>query len=520
MSTTARRDEDPTHYQAFASALELAQAPLRQGLTKAQWAARHLEMQNRQIPALLAAERRFVDALRRVPRGIRVFSELCALLEGDRQQAVLVRTMSRERNQVFQGLVLPAARRRYYEYLPDLAWNWAFVQHAWRFARPPEHIRLSLAARCPGALPEPAERCFGVGGEVLRTMVQATEEIYSLRHELVVTNLLLVVDRARAFQRCTPATLHSSQMDLISVATEGLLAGMDKVMLECRPAPHWEPTWHPVAGFAYWRGQSASPDPRVFEMPTFAYSGYRIEGHHTASKHVAKEERPQCPASVFRTTAIGRMGAQLIKSYSQTHMHMGPDDKRLLYQANRVASRNSDGGRPDYEGMATQILRDRVAYTLSVRTRLDSRQVSRAMAEALDELDESADWRAVSAKISAHSTAPEGQEEETPVDPRLEQLETIAPEVVRRARADAPTAEQVAGVMLANSFVPCVDDEGEDKSDALSSHAAPEDQRPDLAAERAGRSSMVHRVLKKLSILERKLLVLLDLAPLDCLQPT
>ncbi len=506
-STPLREDDEGlTHYQTFARSLKVAQAPFKGDMTRAAWSKEQLDLQNQQVPELIAAERAFVDAvcsskrLREV-----VFRSFVEHVATHPKAGAMVRGFSRERNLVFVREVMPAFVRRQWWLLPSFAWSWGLVNFAWQFVRTDSPTWERLGRYCNGSRLLPAATLVKVQPELLTIMLRATERIARLRSDLVVTNMQLVVDRAMAFFRCTPQTLQSTEMDLISVATEGLLAGVDKVMIECQPAAHWAPSWHPVAGFAYWRGQSAEPPTTVgpggieivrpFVMPEFTSSGYRIDGHHTAAKHVSKVERVECPASVFRTTAIGRMGGRLIQSYSQTHMHLGPDDKRLLYQANKVAAKHSETGTPDYQGMADHILRDRVSWTLAQRTGLEPRAVSEAIGEMFDQEQ---DWEVVGQRLSC--------------------VVETAPAIVAKARRRAPTAGAVSKVMLANSVVSVVDDEGEDRLNEVSSYSAPSDERPDRACEARSQINLLHRALEVLSILERKLLVLLGLAPVECMK--
>lgn len=518
------RPEQKTHYQQFAQSLELQLQRFRGDMTKREWRDTQLELQNKQVVDMVRTERAFVDALATQPSlHKRVFRALFAYLKGQPRVAAATRPFLRERNLVFVREVMPAVERGHWGRFSTYALNWAFLCFAWALIKLRETELQERLARLVGkSLPViPGQPPVStVRRPLAEVLLEHTATLKRLRDELVVTNMPLVVDRASAFERATPWTPLVEQMDHISVATEGLLAGIDKVMIECRPAAHWKPTWHPVGdpSIAYWRGQSAAPEGQSFEYPEFVVSGYRVENHHTAAKHVPREERPQCPATVFRTTAIGRMGGRLITSYSQTHMHLGPDDKRLLYQCNKVASKHADSTGINFGAVAEHVLRDRVAWTLAQRFGLDARQVSGEIDEALREAG--GDWEGASValggrlyglKVQDESVVPES------VDP--ERFYHVSEEVVVRAKKRAPTRDAVAGVMLACSTVSTIDDEGEDRLNEAASYSAPVSEQPDVVADRAEEKWAIGIALNTLSILEKKVLVLLGLVGIEYLQP-
>lgn len=517
----SRQDPQKTHYQSFAQSLELQLQQFRGDMTKREWRDAQLEMQNQQVVDMMREERAFVDMLASQPSlHERVFRSLLAYIKSHTRLQTAARPYVRERNLVFVREVMPAVERGHWNRFSSFALNWAFLGFAWALIRLHDADLDARMRRLLGqSLPViPGAQLTTVKRPLAEQLLEHTAKLKKIRDDLVVTNMPLVVDRASAFERATPWTPLVEQMDHISVATEGLLAGIDKVMIECRPASHWRPTWHPVGDptIAYWRGQSAAVDGAPFEYPEFVVSGYRVDNHHTADKHVPKEERPPCPATVFRTTAIGRMGGRLIGAYSQTHMHLGPDAKRLLYQCNKVAGRYADSTGTDFGAVAEHVLRDRVAWTLGQRFGLNPRQVAFEIDEAMREND--GDWGAAAGELGGRLYGLKAQDEQTDLatlDP--EKFYDVSEETVVRARKHAPSRDAVAGVMLACSTVSTIDDEGEDRLNEAASYSAPTHERPDVQADRGEERWAVGIALNTLSILEKKVLVLLGLTGVDCL---
>lgn len=520
----SEQKRDKTHRELFAEQIKTAQAPFVRGLSRSKWAVEQLRLQNEQVPTLIAAERKFVEATKMAPRLREVILRgLIASVEA-RGRVAAARAYFRERNEAYNREVIPAVSRGEWDVLDGFAVNWAYVAWAWRFVKLADPA--PLAAILNGsALPLVESPMIegkrgGVRREVVEAMLAATALIAQTRRDLVVTNLQLIADRARAFNAVTPATSQADIMDHISTASEGSMAGIDKMMLETRPMKHWTKTWHPVSGFCYWRGESAS-DGGEFVFPEFAQSGYRVKGHHTAEKHRPKVKRPECPASVFRTTAIGRIGGRLIQTYSQTHMHLGPNDKRLLYQANKIAAEYSESGAPDYQAMADRIVLDRVLWNFAKKANVEVRDVSRPVVE--ESKRAGLDAAVAALRTAVRVPVPKNQEDLTAACLLAwtcwgEALAAL-PAIVVAAKKAAPTADQIAAIMLWNSTVPVINDEGSDRLVEGGAYAAPRSSEPDEIYEQEERRAEVGRALSLLPLLQRKLLVLLGMAPLECVLP-
>lgn len=127
-------------------------------------------------------------------------------------------------------------------------------------------------------------------GNVPKTVKQAHEDILALRAEIVEDNLPLVLNRAmRHFRKVKRH--HLTLLDMINICTCGLTSGVDK-----------------------WVGP------------------YR---------------------SVFLSVCIGRMTGDLIKSTSETTLYFYPNDRRVLYHANLLKSRE---GIEDFEKIAERLV--------------------------------------------------------------------------------------------------------------------------------------------------------------------
>jgi hypothetical protein len=102
------------------------------------------------------------------------------------------------------------------------------------------------------------------------------DALVEARRKLIENNMPLAINRAKLFFRKVPRN-HVSLMDMIGIAAMGLISGVDK----------WVGDYSPV----------------------------------------------------FRSVCIGRMGGNLIESYSETMLHFYPSDRHILYRANSIAYR-------------------------------------------------------------------------------------------------------------------------------------------------------------------------------------
>jgi hypothetical protein len=235
------------------------------------------------------------------------------------------------------------------------------------------------------AMTLPFLRAWPQGG----TFAAMARRIEKLRGEMVLLLMPLAISRARIFWGRTPAS-HLSLSDLTQIAFEGLMTAVDKYVPD------------PVTGFS----------------------------------------------SVYRGVAIGRITGNLIEGYSQTLLHFFPQDRKILYRANKRVGRMVGGA--DYERLA--------------------------------------------ADLNAHAV--EEAEEKTRENP-----EVLAKPAFRT------DADEVAGLMAASSHVSADAVVGGARK-VVMKMIAPEEQAPDRQAELREGLSRVLESVSELTIMERKMLCL------------
>jgi hypothetical protein len=143
----------------------------------------------------------------------------------------------------------------------------------------------------------------------VRAFREAVSAIRRVRDEIVETNLRLVVERASVFARRCSFSSHMGLMDLVGLGVEGMLAGVDKLVLS---------TLDEAGAPVVWQGDGEPTD--------FVDLVRGSEGE------VKKVE----PGSVFRSVAIGRMFGNFIESNSQTLLRFGPGERQILYRAHKL----------------------------------------------------------------------------------------------------------------------------------------------------------------------------------------
>lgn len=250
---------DDDHFKNFAVTLEHSIG--RCGETK-DWFKRQKE----QVEQLISLEVQFRKLLVRSTYGKRMYSKFVKFICEEQKNILDARPFFRVRQEVFAAEISKALKARR-------------VRDLYRF---PVNYRFILFVM--NARPWGAKSPFSV----------LAAEITRLRQEIVVMNMPLAINRARLFFSRTPKS-HLSQMDLIQIASEGLMSGIDK---------------------------------------------YTPHGRGVVTKQ-------------FRGTAIGRMGGNFIEEYSETLLHFYPVDKRKLYRANKAIGRHA--GSIDYEKLAESV---------------------------------------------------------------------------------------------------------------------------------------------------------------------
>lgn len=205
-------------------------------------------VQQGMIEQLVVLESEFRDALLACQQGRDFYRDFCAKVGGQGGNLPSVRPCFRERQQRFVDVVAGAIRSVDLVVLSTCGVNHQFIRRAlaWGYWEDDHPVRVLAAKHA------------------------------ELRDAVIVRNLPLAISRARIFWRSTPRS-HLSHMDLVQIATEGLIAAVDKY---CLP----------------WTG-------------------------------------------VFPAVVIGRCLGGLIESYSETTLHFYPKDKKKLYRARKLSVR-------------------------------------------------------------------------------------------------------------------------------------------------------------------------------------
>lgn len=237
---------DDPHFRQFASSLEKAIAAC--GETDSDG---FLQRQHRQVDTLVAKEKAFKKALIEHRYGERVYRAFVRYICETRRNILDARPYFRERQHIFTRHISSALRNGDLKVLHRFNFNYRFVL-----------FTLGAAPWKPGS-----------------PVARLAREIAAVRNELVVMNMPLAISRARIFYSRTPKA-HLSYMDLIQIACEGLMSGVDKF------------------------------------VPPFS--------------------------KAFRAVAIGRMTGNFIENYSETAIHFFPVDKRKIYRANKLSGRGME----------------------------------------------------------------------------------------------------------------------------------------------------------------------------------
>lgn len=247
------------HFRQFAVSLEKAIA-----FCQVKDSRPFLVRQRDQVNLLVQLEKDFKLALISHSAGVKIYKEFISFICNDRRNILDARPYFRERQEVFTEQISPALYKRSERALFRFHFNYRFVQFV-------------MGARAW----KPRSR-----------LARLAKQITAVRAELVTMNMPLAISRARIFFSRTQKS-HLSYMDLIQIACEGLMSGIDKF------------------------------------VPPYSRA--------------------------FRGVAIGRMTGNFIEQYSETLIHFFPGDKRKLYRALKYAGRQT--GPLDYEEVAAHVNR-------------------------------------------------------------------------------------------------------------------------------------------------------------------
>jgi RNA polymerase sigma factor (sigma-70 family) len=275
---------DDPHFRNFASSLEAAIE--RCGETEDE---DFLTRQKRQVDTLVALEKEFKETVIASAHGERVYAAFVKFICDDRRNILDARPYFRERQGTFTQQISKALRRRSPKALYRFRFNFRFVQFV-----------MNSRAWKP------------------RSMVaRLANQIRAIRDELITMNMPLAISRARIFYSRTPKA-HLAYMDLIQIACEGLMSGIDKF------------------------------------VPPFS--------------------------KAFRAVAIGRMTGNFIEQYSETFIHFYPPDKRKIYRGKKLLGRQVDVG--DFDELAQRVNTNQEGGQVEPLHRTNAAEIANLMAAA------------------------------------------------------------------------------------------------------------------------------------------
>lgn len=157
--------------------------------------------QKRTVERLCELERQFRDALIRDKRGPEVYKEFVRFVRDQRRNILSARPYFRERQDVFKAKIAPALRERQDKALYQFNINYQFIAFALRVGKFPPSSRIAKIA--------------------------AKADV--VRQKLIEVNIPLAISRARVFDRYKQQ--HLEYMDLVQIATGGLIVAIDKFVL-------------------------------------------------------------------------------------------------------------------------------------------------------------------------------------------------------------------------------------------------------------------------------------------------
>ena len=220
-------------------------------------------LQKEQVEVLMDLEEKFRRSLLKYKQTTEIYRMFIMMVAVQNRNILSARPYFREKSEIFSSKITPAIKTGQVKVLQSFHINYLlmkFIRDNW-----------------VGPFPERAQKFYS------KALVA--------RKKLIENNIPLAINRAKLFYRKVPKG-QLSLMDMIGVASTGLISGVDK----------WVGNYTPV----------------------------------------------------FRSVCIGRMGGNMIDSYSDTMLHFYPSDRHILYRANSIAYRE---GIEDYENLAKAINR-------------------------------------------------------------------------------------------------------------------------------------------------------------------
>lgn len=204
--------------------------------------------QKAQVELLMKLEERFRKSVIGFAQSREVYKQFILLVAVTNRQILSARPYFREKSKVFSSRITPAIRNGDIKELQSFHINYnliKFIRDQWK-----------------GPFPERSEKLYN--------------QTIEARRKLIENNIPLAINRAKLFYRKVPKS-HLTLMDMIGIASMGLVSGVDK-----------------------WVGEYTK---------------------------------------VFNGVCIGRMTGNMIDSYSETTIHFYPSDSSVLYRANSLRFR-------------------------------------------------------------------------------------------------------------------------------------------------------------------------------------
>jgi DNA-directed RNA polymerase specialized sigma subunit len=255
-------EDSSKHFRQFASALKGRLEKYKELTDEESFA-----LQKKQVERLLYLEDEWRAAVIKHAKGEHLYRGFIHHIRSERKNILDARPFFRERqSSIFTAKIAPCLRSGDWKKLQNYRVNWCFI--AW--ALKSEQWRKGS------------------------NVVKLAKQIETIRAELVEANLPLAINRSRIFWEKTQKS-HLSFMELISIATEGLIAAVDKF------------------------------------VPPYT--------------------------KVFALVASYRMLGNFIEAYSQKMLYFWPSDMRKLYRANKFMSKSVEGD-IDYGDLVTEVNRD------------------------------------------------------------------------------------------------------------------------------------------------------------------
>lgn len=204
--------------------------------------------QQKQVELLMSLEEKFREQAKSYHQCREIYRKFILFVAVENRNLLSARPFFREKSKIFITSITPAIKETKITELQKFHINFnliKFIKDNWLGDFPPE-------------------------------LTDTYEQLVEARKRLIENNMPLAINRAKLFFRKVPES-HLTLMDMIGIASQGLVSGIDK-----------------------WSGE---------------YS------------------------RVFNGVCIGRMVGNLISSYSETAIHFYPSDSSILYRANSIQSK-------------------------------------------------------------------------------------------------------------------------------------------------------------------------------------